>query len=350
MEPLQFLTELRAKSQGISPDSRSSDPSRAIRARSLPLAATALPVAARAYCAAMGNPASAARAVSTPVRKSTAPRAPTRSALEGRRPRPRPRPRAQAAAARPTTAHEAAGWSPPLHAHPRPMGAPPGIQPCKGATFRTRVVRPMATRFRSEATGHSRGSCYPEPLGSIALRNFENQPFVAHRCATAANTAAIATAAARPQPITTVADVGHHGCWFGSRKYVVATNGSGITSNARLHANTARRCNKRPFLYAYMNISATPIVGKKRASVAFPGHTSSNGIPLKTSPITKEQFHVLPYFIPISTPHLCAKNHSSFSPSDAMRIVPARHHRAFLLQRSFDEVQVTCRKQATRKT
>ena len=207
MEPLEFLTELRAKSPGDfirQPFLRSiaRDP-RAIRARSLPLAATALPVAARAYCAAMGNPASAARAVSTPVRKSTAPRAPTRSALEGRRPRPRPRPRAQAAAARPTTAHEAAGWSPPLHAHPRPMGAPPGIQPCKGATFRTRVVRPMATRFRSEATGHSRGSCYPEPLGSIALRNFENQPFVAHRCATAANTAAIATAAARPQPITT---------------------------------------------------------------------------------------------------------------------------------------------------
>ena len=31
MEPLQFLTELRAKSQGISPDSRSSDPFRSAR-------------------------------------------------------------------------------------------------------------------------------------------------------------------------------------------------------------------------------------------------------------------------------------------------------------------------------
>ena len=348
MEPLQFLTELRAKSQGISPDSRSSDRSRAIRARS--------PAACRHDFAGRRTGL---------LRGDGQPRFGRESCLHARQevhrsPCPHPErlggPRAETSTPGPSGCRptydrpETAGWSPPLHAHPRPMGAPPGIQPCKGATFRTRVVRPMATRFRSEATGHSRGSCYPEPLGSIALRNFENQPFVAPRCATAANTAAIATAAARPQPITTAADVGDHGCWFDSRKYVVATNGSGITSNARLHANTARRCNKRPFLYAYMNISATPIVGKKRASVAFPGHTSSNGIPLKTSPITKEQFHVLPYSIPISTPHLCAKNHSSFSPSDAMRIVPARRHRAFLLQQSFYVVQVTCREQATRKT
>ena len=178
MEPLEFLTELRANSQGISPDSRSSDPSRAIRARSLPLAATALPVAARAYCAAMGNPASAARAVSTPVSKSTAPRAPTRSALEGRRPRPRPRPRAQAAAARPTTAHEAPGWSPPLHAHPRPNGCAAGdsaVQRCHvsharrsadGHSISVRSHRPLPRFVLSGALGINR----PQELRKPAVR------------------------------------------------------------------------------------------------------------------------------------------------------------------------------------